>query len=179
MPIMHSCENPESFKSVLFCAITTLTIIYIFFGGLGYMTWGQSEIEPFATDMLPASNIAVVIMKFLFNFNLIFSYAIVIQPTNQIFGNWFCKCVPKGKARSWLKNLQRTIVVVFSVFIAIVVADKIDKFLGLVGALLCAPLAMTIPATVHLILLAKTNMQKFIDILLIVGSLVVLSFCTV
>ena len=46
--------------------------------------------------------------------------------------------------------------VVSSVVIALTVADKIDKFLGLIGALLCAPLAMTIPAMIHLKILAKT-----------------------
>ena len=58
------------------------------------------------------------------------------------------------------------------------IADKIDKFLGLIGALLCAPLAMTIPALVHLRLLAKTGSEKVGDIALIIGSIGVLSFCT-
>lgn len=129
--------------------------------------------------MLPASNIAVIIMKFLFSFNLIFSYSITIQPTNIILGNWFCSRAPKGKCRHWLKNLQRSVVVLISVVIALTVADKIDQFLGLVGALLCAPLAMTIPALVHLSLLAKTTTEKWVDIILIVGSMGILSFCTI
>lgn len=179
MPVMHSSESPESFKASLICAIATLTIIYIFFGSLGYLTWGQSPIEPYSTDMLPASNIAVIVMKFLFSFNLIFSYSITIQPANQILGNWFCSKAPRGKCRHWLKNLQRSVVVFVSVIMAMTIADKIDKFLALVGALLCAPLAMTIPALVHLRMLAKTNREKLIDIILIVSSVAVLLFCTV
>ena len=179
MPVMHSSQDPATFKAILFQAITTLTVIYILFGGLGYLAWGSSWIEPYATDMLPAYNIAVIIMKFLFSFNLIFSYSIIIQPANQILGNWFCKCAKKGRTRHWLKNLQRTMVVLVSVMLALTIADKIDKFLGLVGALLCAPLAMTIPALVHLKMLAKTNVEKMVDILLILGSISALSFCTV
>ena len=44
MPVMHSSESPETFKSTLISAIATLTVIYIVFGGLGYLAWGQSEI---------------------------------------------------------------------------------------------------------------------------------------
>ena len=62
---------------------------------------------------------------------------------------------------------------------AILISDKIDKFLGLVGALLCAPLAMTIPAMVHLRLLAKSGSEKIVDIALIIGSIGVLAFSTV
>ena len=62
---------------------------------------------------------------------------------------------------------------------AILISDKIDKFLGLVGALLCAPLAMTIPAMVHLRLLAKSGSEKIVDVALIIGSIGVLAFSTV
>lgn len=179
MPVMHSSEDPQTFKSMLYAAIATLTTIYVLFGALGYMAWGNTYIEPYSTDMLPASNIAVIIMKFLFSFNLIFSYSITIQPANQIYGNWFCSCAPKGKCRHWMKNLQRTIVVLCSVIISLTIADKIDKFLSLVGAVLCAPLAMTIPALVHLSLQAKTTKEKLVDILLIAGSCIVLLFCTI
>ena len=81
--------------------------------------------------------------------------------------------------RYWMNNLLRTIVALLTVIIAITIADKIDKFLGLVGALLCAPLAMTIPALVHLVLLAKTLKAKIIDIALIAGSFAALGFTTV
>ena len=154
-------------------------MIYIIFGTIGYLTWGQSKIEAYSTEMLPSTNPAVIMMKFLFSFNLIFSYPLTIYPANEIFGQWFCSRTRKGNVRYWLKNLQRTIVVVLSVVIAISIADKIDKFLGLVGALLCAPLAMTIPSMVHLILLAKTPKAKCIDIALIAGSVAVLAFSTI
>ena len=57
-------------------------------------------------------------------------------------------------------------------------ANKIDKFLGLMGAVLCAPLALMIPALVHLKLSAKTNSSKSADIFLVIISLLVLFFST-
>ena len=44
MPVMNSSESPETFKTTLTAAIATLTVIYILFGSLGYLAWGQSEI---------------------------------------------------------------------------------------------------------------------------------------
>ena len=128
--------------------------------------------------MLPVDSVGVIVMKFCFCLNLIFSYPLVIQPTNKIFGKWFCSTARDGNCRYWLKNMQRTILVVLTVVISVTVADKLDKFLGLVGALLCAPLSLTIPSLVHLILLAETPKAKCIDITLIIGSAAVLAFTT-
>ena len=82
MPIMHQSESPATFKREFIKAMVTLTVIYVIFGALGYIAWGSGEIEPFSTDMLPASNIAVILMKFFFSFNLIFTYPITIFPAN-------------------------------------------------------------------------------------------------
>ena len=40
MPIMQACEDPSTFKSSLNWAISILTVIYIIFGSIGYLTWG-------------------------------------------------------------------------------------------------------------------------------------------
>ena len=178
MPVMQQSENPAAFKNCLICAMITLTTLYILFGSLGYMTWGSNPIEAYATAMLPADNVAVIIMNFLFSCNLIFGYPITILPANQIFGSWFCSKAPKGACKYWLKNFQRAVVVILAVVVSVTIAEKIDKFLGLVGAMLCAPLAMTIPSLVHLILIAKTTCEKVIDLTLIVSSLMLLTFCT-
>ena len=53
MPVMQQSASPETFKSTLIAAIATLTGIYIFFGAIGYLTWGSSPIQPYSTDMLP------------------------------------------------------------------------------------------------------------------------------
>ena len=85
MPIMQTCENPAKYKTSMNYAVGTLTITYVIFGSIGYLTWGQSHIEAYSTEMLPADNLAVILMKLFFSFNLIFSYPLCIQPTNEIF----------------------------------------------------------------------------------------------
>ena len=134
--------------------------------------------------MLPADSVTAIIIKFLYSLNLVCSYPIVIYPANQAVENWFCSCLKKkrysrlqtdtedemddpaqeesisreNKTLYWMQNFSRVCVTVGAIICGIVLASKIDKFLGLVGALLCAPLALTFPAMLHLKLLAKTRM---------------------
>jgi len=84
MPIMQTSEDPAQFKQSLNWAIGILAVVYILFGSIGYLAWGQGNIESYSTEMLPADNVAVILMKCIFCFNLIFSYPLLIQPTNEI-----------------------------------------------------------------------------------------------
>jgi len=74
---------------------------------------------------------------------------------------------------------NRFFIVISAVYLAVVLASKLDKFLSLLGALLCAPLAFTMPTLCHLKLLAKTRRQKIEDVLIIILSFVLLVFCTI
>ena len=60
---------------------------------------------------------------------------------------------------------------------AVLVADKLDKFFGLLGALLCAPVAFIVPAMIHYKVLAGNKREKAVDVILIGLSLVILVFC--
>ena len=62
----------------------------------------------------------------------------------------------KSKSRLWLKNLVRGVIVTIAFYLGIMLASKLDKFLSLLGAMLCAPLAFTMPTLIHLKLCAKT-----------------------
>ena len=76
------------------------------------------------------------------------------------------------------KNNSRTLLVVFTVCVTIMLGDKLDKFLSILGALTCTPIAFTFPALFHLKAVAETTAQKVSDILLIVFSLIILVYCT-
>lgn len=68
--------------------------------------------------------------------------------------------------------------VALAMVIALVLHDKLNKFLSVLGALLCAPLAIMLPAMLHLKHLAETQREKIIDLVLIVLSLIVMVFST-
>lgn len=79
----------------------------------------------------------------------------------------------------WVQNFSRLMVCFFAAYCAIELQEKLDKFLSLLGALLCAPLAILYPALIHLRIIAKSGRDAIIDLALIVLALVVLVFSTV
>ena len=181
MPIMHACETPEKFTSILTAAILTLVVGYVVFSEICYFTFGSDMDKPIITEMLPGDKPYVIVTKLLVSVNLICSYPIMIKPANKIFEKWVFRCKglkKKTKTRYWLKNFQRFLVVFGGAYLAVELASKIDKFLGLLGALLCAPLALFMPALLHMVLLAKTKSEYAIDIAILVISVGILIFST-
>ena len=181
MPIMHACECPEKFSQILVAAIITLAAVLIGFSVLCYAAWGSNLTETFVLQLLPSDSKIVIITKIGVCINLICTYPIAINPANKIFEKWVFRCrmlKKKSGERKWLKNLQRTLVITFGVFCAVILADKIDKFLSLVGALFCAPLALTLPAMLHIKVVAKNRSQIFWDMVIIIVSFGALGFCT-
>lgn len=60
----------------------------------------------------------------------------------------------------------------------IILAKDMDRFLGLMGALLGSPMAMTFPALIHYRLIATTRWEKVIDIFIIFLSGICIVFST-
>ena len=103
----------------------------------------------------------------------------MIYPCNLILEDYLFRNVeksPKGDSLKYkLTNLSRLCVLIFATYIAIELQKKLDLFLSILGAVLCAPIAITLPALLHLKVLAKTPREKFIDIFLIILSI----FCLI
>jgi solute carrier family 36 (proton-coupled amino acid transporter) len=100
----------------------------------------------------------------------------MINPTNTILENWFFPA-KASTGRRWARNLSRFLVVVSASILAVFLAEILDKFFGLIGALLCAPLAFMFPAMLHLRLIAKTKSEQMVDWLIIILSIGALIFC--
>jgi len=150
--------------------------VFVAFGLICYSTYGTNMNEPLITEMLPPADPLVIATKMLFIVNLICSYSLNIYPTNTIIEGWIFKKDDKSDRTYMLKNLSRAIVAVSACMLGVALAAKIDKFLGLMGALLCAPLALIFPASVHLSLLARTAKEKIVDIAIIGVGLFILVF---
>lgn len=149
------------------------------FPELVYYAYGSSIDQSIITEMLPSDSIIVALMKFGYSLNLVASFPIIINPTNAAVERWFCSCLKqKPGTYYWMQNFSRFLVTLSAIVFAVVLADKLDKFLGLLGSLLCAPLALTFPALVHLKHLAATKMQKAVDIGVIFVSTCIFFFCT-
>jgi len=179
MPIMQSCDSPEKFPKILAAAIYTLIFVYSSYGLVSYLAYGTEIDEPLITEVIEPENPVMITVKGLYVISLFFTYPIMIYPTNQIIESWVFRSFKRStRARYWLKNLSRFLVCLSSVYVAIALKDKLDKFFGLIGALLCAPLAFLMPAAIHLKLLAKSKSEKITDIVIICLSFVIFVFCS-
>ena len=184
MPIMQACDCPEIFDKILLYALVTLTVVYCLFANYCYLVIGSDLDTSFITQELDQSSIIVSVLQIMMCINLVCSYAIFIYPTNTIIEDYAYKSLSKRKdSRSkkmyyYVQNFSRLLVCLFATYGAIELGKKLDKFLSVLGALLCAPLAITYPALIHMRVVAKTPKQKLTDLALVVLSLVVLVFST-
>jgi solute carrier family 36 (proton-coupled amino acid transporter) len=158
--------------------ILTVCVVYVSFGFFCVQAWGTDMKTPLITDMLPNGWVTYTIL-ILFSLNLVFSYPLVLYPAHIILENIFYAGWPKSKKRQMCKNNSRTILVFLTCVVTIMLGDKLDKFLSILGALTCTPIAFTFPALFHLKAVASTTAEKVSDIILIIFSLAVLIYCTV
>ena len=180
MPIMATTEKPERFNEMLVYAYVTLIVVWVIFCEVCYFAWGSSMTEPIITEMLPSDQIAVILIKFVFSLNLLCSYGILIYPANIVIEQWICGCFRKdSNTLYWAQNFSRCMVVISGAILGVCLSSKLDKFLGLVGSLFCAPLAMTFPAVLYLKHLAKTKSEKALGIFIFVISIIIFFSCSI
>ena len=91
MPVLSKAKDPESFTRILVYAIATLSILFVTFGEITVLAFGSNLTQPFVTEMLPAGNVGVSMIKILFTLNLICSYPITVNPTNTILESYIFK----------------------------------------------------------------------------------------
>lgn len=170
--------------------MTTLIIVYSFFGNLVYYTLGSSLTHTFITQELDQKSVILIVLNMLYCTNTVCSYAICIFPANTIIEEYAFHSLSKRinnktelgrkfkKLRYWLQNFSRFIVALLAIFFAIELSKSLDQFLSVLGALLCAPLAILYPSLLHLVALAKTRNEKLKDIFLVILAVTVMVFST-
>lgn len=187
LPIMQVCECPEKFDKILTAAFITLILIYIAFAELCYMTLGTDLVHNFITQELDQGSSLIIILQMIYSMNLLFSYSIQISPANTIIEGYLLKPLIRKaetgdkfwKSIHWhVVNLQRLLVLFAACYCAIELSEVLDKFLSLLGAMLCGPLAIMMPTLIHLKTTAETTYDKVMDIACITLSALVLVFCT-
>ena len=157
LPIQDITKNPESYWKIVVAVIVSVGVLFITFGVFTSFAWGNKQTTPLITDLLPNyvdkdGNITyfVYIVLFLFSLNLVFSFPLQIYPVEIIFENLLFDGWPKSRKRQMFKNMSRSVIVFFVVCMTIMLKDKFDKFLAILGSVTCTPMAFTFPAMFHL-----------------------------
>ena len=177
LPVQDVTKNPETYFRIVAGVIAFVGATYVGFGLYCTLVW-QTDIEKIITSqkgMEPEGLQYAIII--LFCINLLFTYPLMLYPAHIIVENGLYSSWPKTKKRQWTKNLTRALLVAFTVVFTMAVDEKIDKFLGILGALTCTPIAFTFPALFHLKAIAKTKFQRATDITIIIFSIIVMVFC--
>ena len=140
-------------------------------------------------QLLPQSSFFVQLLIIFNVIILMFTYPLTINPANTTFEALTIeRCFPKRKTsrynkgrwggpRSILKNISRCFMVITAAYLGIELSKVLDLFVGLIGALFCAPLGMIIPTLCHLKMIARTNEEKINDIAIITVSMVIMILC--
>jgi len=121
----------------------------------------------------------VYIIKIFYCINLVLTFPLTVYPANLIIESYIFKNTQPSKKRTYLKNLSRTVVSFIGVATCLGVAGDVDKFISLAGTVACTPISFFLPAMFHLKLSGDlTKTQRYIDIGIIVLSILILIFCT-
>lgn len=118
-------------------------------------------------------------MLILFSINLIFSFPLVLYPAHKIIEIYLYQGWEKSRKRQMSKNGNRTLLVAAVVIITILLGEKLDKFLSILGALTCTPIAFAFPTIFHYKACADTQMTKIKDLSLFMVSVVIMIFCSI
>ena len=140
--------------------------------------------EAVVTEMLPADNIFVQIMKLLYCANLVISYPITIVPVFLTIQAYVFKQseqtkqadLQESKTTFWLVNMTRSFVLILSVIVSVWVADSLDTVIAVAGAVLGMTNVLLFPALCHLKLIAKTRSERIADYLIIAFSIFMVFF---
>lgn len=149
IPIMDITKDEKKYPYVLFGCLTTVYVLYLSFGLYCYFAYGNLLVLPLITSNFPPTSIFGRIVKILFCVNLLFSYPLMIYPANIIAESYLFKNLPKSALRMWLKNLYRAFMVLITIIIALALGNNLNKFLSLLGAVACIPIAFSLPALFH------------------------------
>lgn len=114
----------------------------------------------------------------MFSLNLVFSYPLVLYPAHVLLENYLYAGWPKSRKRQCSKNLNRTLLVAFTVAVTLLLDDKLGAFLSINGAVTCTPITFGIPALFHYKKVAETTCQKVVDLSVVAISVFIFVFCT-
>jgi len=156
--------------------------VYVLFGYFTTAAWGSTQTSPLITSKLEHEDFAPEwignVVKILFCFNLMFSFPLVIYPSIMIFENYLFDGWEKTRKRQWSKNVNRAFIVALTCGITVLLGEKLDKFLSILGALCCTPIAFMFPALFHFKTCADTKLQQGIDMTIFGVGIVIMGYCT-
>lgn len=150
IPIQESMKNPDHFPRVLFMVVATISTIFVFIGGLGYLTFGEN-IETVIMLNLPQKSPLVIAIQILYALAILLSTPIQVFPAVRLIELRIFTSLGKTSHQvKWLKNAVRLAFILFTSLVALFGGRNLDKFVSFVGCFACIPLVYMYPPMLHL-----------------------------
>lgn len=151
IPIQESMIYPDNFPKVLFKVIMTISVIFVFVGSIGYLTFGDS-ISTVILLNLPQNSPLVIMTQFLYALAILLSTPIQIFPAVRLIELriFLSKSGRNSTVVKWQKNMVRFVFVLLTATIALYGGQNLDKFVSFVGCFACIPLVYMYPPMLHL-----------------------------
>lgn len=169
--IHESMEHKSSFNMVLSFTMFLVTLVYLIFGILGYLAYGDSTKEIITLNL--GNGTMTHLVQLALSIGLYFTYPLMMYPVFSIVER--TKCVVSKSYRA--KSIGRMVIVFLTISIAIGIPNFGD-FISLVGAGACSALALVLPAYYYNVLYTteisfiQKNFNYFIVILGIIFGVI-------
>ena len=150
LPIKEAMKEPEKFDRVLIAMMITITFLLISFGLLNYFAYGQYIAQMVTLNIETSLTSALSMMSYLLT--IILSYPLVLFAPFEIIDYK----LGRDKAKRY-SDFLRIMIVTFTLAVAVILKEKADKYIALLGALLCSPLAYIMPSIIRLKLKPKIS----------------------
>ncbi|RKP34679.1 transmembrane amino acid transporter protein-domain-containing protein, partial [Dimargaris cristalligena] len=178
LPIVSSMKEPQKFPRVLTLSMIVSAFIFVSDGALSYLALGD-KVATVVLLNLPADSPVVHSVQFLYSLAIIFSVPLQMFPAIRILEAGLF--VRSGKGNPWVKwqkNGFRVLLALFIALISLVGADKLDRFVALIGSFACIPLSFIYPSLFHLKAVARTRWRRITDILIAVFGAIIMVYVT-
>jgi len=147
IPIRESMHKPRLFPYVLTGMMALFAALIASIGALGYVAWGP-RVDTVILNELPGAGGKVVQM--LYMVAVLFSFPLLIYPTFSICEAQLFSGMLASTRRKLLKNAFRSLVTIAMGILAYAVDSNLSIFVSMVGSVCCIPLAITLPAMLHM-----------------------------
>lgn len=177
IPITESMKEPKRLPQVLWRTMAFITLLFTTMGAFSYMSFGDN-VQTIVLLNLPAKDPGVSTIIALYSLAICLSIPLQLFPAIRIMENglFTTRSGKNNAVVKWEKNVFRVAVVFMCAWVSIVGSkDKLDKFVALVGTLVCAPLCFVFPTLFHLKAAAKTYVRKVADVMVMLFG----AFCMI
>eukprot|EP00752_Nemacystus_decipiens_P008798 g7851.t1 len=180
LPIQDAMDLKVRHKlpAALCWSMAGITVFFVSFGAAGYLAYGR-DVANFITMDLPEGSVAGTTVRLMYSIGLVLTSPLQLFPAVKVLERIVWPVPARGppkktRSKKWLKNLLRSVVVAFTVLVALVAGSRFDSFTGIVGGVCAVPLALIYPPLFHMSLFGETDTprQRVLHWALLVGGVV-------